>query len=164
MRLPKPPPASSPPVRAVMQGNRAVDTRPEVAVRSELHRRGLRFRKHVQPVATLRCQADVVFPRERIAVFVDGCWWHGCPQHGTRPKTNSEYWDAKLDRNLARDGRNNRLLSEAGWTVVRAWEHEPASEVADRVAETVRGRRKAPLPAPITSSPAIRSSGRGRRG
>lgn len=133
MRLPKPPPPSTQAVRAVMQGNRSIDTRPELALRSELHRRGYRFRKSIAPVVDLRCRADVVFARARVAVFVDGCFWHRCPEHGTRPRTNGGYWQVKLDRNVARDRRNNEALTASGWTVVRVWEHEDVRDAADRV-------------------------------
>jgi DNA mismatch endonuclease (patch repair protein) len=81
----------------------------------------------------VRCRADVVFARARVAVFVDGCFWHRCPQHGTRPRTHSDYWQAKLDRNVARDRRNDDALTDAGWAVVRIWEHEDADAAADRV-------------------------------
>lgn len=141
MSLPAPPPASSPAVRSVMQGNRASDTRPEVALRSELHRRGLRFRKHHSPVAGLRCRGDVVFPRERVVVFCDGCFWHRCPEHGNDPRINSPYWLAKLARNVARDRRNDAELAAAGWAVVRVWEHEDPSVAAETVAELVSARR-----------------------
>src|SRR5215210_7192672 len=94
------PPASSQAVQAVMRGNRSLNSKPEVALRSALHRAGLRFRKHLRPVRDLRCVADVVFPTERIAVFLDGCYWHACPEHGTQPRTNSEYWQAKIRGNV----------------------------------------------------------------
>src|SRR4051812_23036418 len=94
-RLPESPPPSSPAVRAVMQGNRAFDTRPERSVRSAVHSLGLRFRKHAQPIKDLRCTADIVFPREQVAVFIDGCFWHGCPNHGRVPKDQNGYWAAK---------------------------------------------------------------------
>jgi DNA mismatch endonuclease, patch repair protein len=138
--LPAPPPASSAAARAVMRGNRGSDTKPERALRSELHRRGLRFRKNVSPVPGLRCRADVVFTRARVAVFVDGCYWHRCPQHGTAPRSNSDYWQAKLDRNVARDRQNDAALDTAGWTVVRVWEHENPALAADRVALVVAAR------------------------
>jgi DNA mismatch endonuclease (patch repair protein) len=118
-----------------MRGNRAADTRPELALRSELHRRGYRFRKVAAPVHGLRCRADVVFVRARVAVFIDGCFWHRCPEHGTSPRTNSDYWSAKLDLNVARDRRNDDALSACGWTVVRVWEHENIVEAADRIAQ-----------------------------
>jgi DNA mismatch endonuclease, patch repair protein len=126
-----------------MQGNRSRDTRPEVAIRSAVHRRGLRFRKHIAPFPGLRCTADLVFPRERIAVFVDGCFWHGCAQHGKRPSTNSAYWTAKISRNAERDLHNTEALRAAGWTVLRLWEHEQPAAAAARIArevERARGR------------------------
>lgn len=116
-----------------MQGNRSSETRPEVALRSELHRRGLRFRKHQQVVVGLRCRPDIIFSRAKLAVFVDGCFWHQCPLHRTDPRTNSAYWTAKLDRNVARDRRNDAELEAAGWQVVRVWEHESICSAADRV-------------------------------
>lgn len=125
-----------------MQGNQR-GTRPEVAVRSALHRRGLRFRKNVRPERGLRCEADIVFRRERVAVFVDGCFWHGCPRHGRVPRTNGDYWSAKLARNAARDDRNGRALKSAGWAVIRVWEHDAVDDVADRVAVAVVQRRRA---------------------
>lgn len=139
--LPAPPPAASPAVRAVMQGNRARDTRPEQAVRSALHRLGLRFRKHTQPLKGLRCQADAVFSREKVAVFVDGCFWHGCPTHGNVPNDSNGYWAAKLSRNIERDLRNNNALESAGWLVLRYWEHEDPSAVATSVRSAVLERR-----------------------
>ena len=121
-----------------MRANLPRDTRPEVLVRSLLHRRGLRFRKHDRPLRELRCRADVVFPRQKVAVFVDGCFWHGCPQHGHTPRSNSDYWAAKLALNARRDARNDAVLERAGWTVVRAWEHEDPQDVADRVLQALR--------------------------
>lgn len=118
-----------------MRGNRGSDTRPEVALRSELHRRGLRFRKGVVPPGSgARCRADVVFISARVAVFVDGCFWHRCPDHGTRPRTNVGYWRAKLDRNVERDRANDAALAAARWRVVRVWEHEDPAEAAARIA------------------------------
>ena len=123
-----------------MQGNRGVDTRPELALRSELHRRGNRFRKAMAPVKGVRCRADIVFGRARVAVFVDGCFWHRCPEHGTSPRTNSEYWQVKLDRNVARDRRNDDALAASGWAVVRVWEHEDVLDAANRVEAILRSR------------------------
>jgi DNA mismatch endonuclease, patch repair protein len=120
---------------AVMVGNQWRDTRPEIAVRSILHRRGLRFRKRF----TIRLgggrwtQPDVVFLRERVTVFIDGCFWHSCPDHGTMPRHNTDYWSAKLRRNIARDRDTEIKLRNLGWTVIRAWEHEPPLRIADRV-------------------------------
>lgn len=125
-----------------MVANRGQDTAPEQALRSAVHRRGLRFRKHVAPLKGLRCRADLVFPRAKVAVFADGCFWHRCPQHASFPKENAAWWRLKLDRNFERDRRNDEALATAGWTVVRVWEHEDAEAAADRVAEAVdRGTR-----------------------
>ena len=118
-----------------MQGNRKRDTRPELALRSELHRRGLRYRIDQKPLKGLRCKADIVFRRQKVAVFVDGCFWHGCPDHGTSPKTNAAYWSAKIGRNTERDRLNDAELSDAGWVVVRVWEHEIPAEAASRIAQ-----------------------------
>jgi DNA mismatch endonuclease, patch repair protein len=119
-----------------MRGNRRRDTMPERALRSALFSRGLRYRvdhpiRAAEGVRPIR--ADVVFPAVKLAVFVDGCFWHGCPEHGTRPARNSPYWDAKLERNVERDRRYDVLLAEAGWTVTRIWEHEDPEEAAARV-------------------------------
>jgi DNA mismatch endonuclease (patch repair protein) len=128
-------------VRKAMQGNRAEGTRPEAAVASAIHRRGLRYRKHVRPEASLRCTADFVFRKARVAVFVDGCFWHGCPEHGRVPKDEGGYWAAKLGRNAERDRRNDEILGEAGWAVLRFWEHEDPEAVAAAVERVVRERR-----------------------
>jgi len=125
-----------------MRGNRSADTKPEVAVRRLLHREGFRFFKHRQVVEGLRCRADLVFPSARVAVFIDGCFWHGCPEHGRRPRENAAYWTAKLARNVARDRHHDALLAAEGWLVLRAWEHEAPSAVASRVAEAVTARRR----------------------
>jgi DNA mismatch endonuclease (patch repair protein) len=115
------------------------DTGPELALRRELHRRGLRFFVGRPPLASeKRRRADIVFPRARVAVFVDGCFWHGCPQHMTWPKANAGWWRAKIMANVARDRRTDERLREAGWTVVRVWEHEAVDAAADRVERVVR--------------------------
>ncbi|TML54150.1 MAG: very short patch repair endonuclease [Actinobacteria bacterium] len=132
-RVPFAPPPSSPAVRAVMRANSVRETRPERVLRSALHQRGLRFRKHVALLERGRCRPDVVFPRQRVAVFVDGCFWHGCPQHGTRPTTNSDYWSAKITRNVGRDREHDLLLGSLGWHVIRIWEHEDVEAAADWV-------------------------------
>jgi len=88
----------------------------------------------------VRCKVDVVFTRARVAVYVDGCFWHCCPEHGNVPRANREWWIEKLERNVARDRRNDRELEAAGWRVVRIWEHEPIIEAADRVCRVVRVR------------------------
>jgi len=116
------------------------DTRPELAIRSELHRRGLRFRVDRAPVKDLRSRADIVFGPARVAVYVDGCFWHSCPEHGTKPKANAEWWKRKLDRNQQRDRETDRVLREHGWEVVRIWEHEDPVAAADRVESALRAR------------------------
>jgi DNA mismatch endonuclease (patch repair protein) len=138
--VPPAPPPSSAKARKVMLGNRS-ESEIERRLRSELYRRGLRFRKHAAPLEGLRCTADIVFPRRRVAVFVDGCFWHSCPTHGSSPKANSAWWRVKLDANVARDRRNDEALSEAGWTVLRMWAHLEVAEMADRVVAAVGGRR-----------------------
>lgn len=130
--------ASSQAVRSRMSAQRSRDTDPELAVRRALHRLGLRYRIHVAPVPGLRRRADIVFPRARVAVFVDGCFWHGCPVHGQRSHTVNEwYWPEKIERNRRRDADTNERLSEAGWNVVRVWEHDPPNEAAERIAAAV---------------------------
>lgn len=123
-----------------MLANRSKDTRPELALRRELHRRGLRYRVNTRPVAHIRRTADVVFPRRKVAVFLDGCFWHGCPDHYTAPKANADFWQRKLERNTARDRNVDKVLKQAGWLVVRVWEHEAIDTAATRIAEIVHSR------------------------
>lgn len=112
-----------------MRGNRRADTRPEVDLRSALHRLGLRFRKdHRVQAGDVRVKVDVAFTRRRLAVFVDGCYWHSCPEHGHVPIANAQYWPAKLARNRARDRRVNEALRRGGWIVLRLWEHVEVEE------------------------------------
>ena len=112
-------------------------TSPELALRRELHRRGLRFRVN-DP--RLPGRPDVVFPRAKIAVFVDGCFWHRCPDHGTLPRNNRTWWQRKLDRNVSRDRANDTALAELGWKVLHVWEHEAVASAADRVEAEWRQR------------------------
>jgi DNA mismatch endonuclease, patch repair protein len=116
------------------------DTRMELALRSLLHGRGLRFRVHRRPLPGLRREADLVFPGPRVAVFVDGCFWHGCEQHGTWPKVNAEFWRTKIDANRARDLTTDASLNDADWLSIRVWEHELVEAAADRVEQAVRSR------------------------
>ena len=132
--------ASSDASRAVMRANRRRDTSPELAVRSAVHALGLRYRVDSKPLSDLNRRADLVFATAKVAVFVDGCYWHGCAEHGTQAKTNAEYWELKIRRNKARDAETDARLAEAGWTVVRVWEHEEVSEVAERIESVVRKR------------------------
>jgi DNA mismatch endonuclease (patch repair protein) len=113
------------------------DTAPELAIRRELHRRGLRYRVDVSPDGG-RLRADVVFSRARVAVFVDGCFWHCCPIHGTAPRHNNEWWRAKFARTVARDRELDARLAAAGWTPLRIWEHVPPADAAATVEAVVR--------------------------
>lgn len=125
-----------------MAAIRRTNTKPEVALRSALHRAGHRFRKDLRlDLGEVKPRPDIVFTRARVAVFVDGCFWHCCPEHSKPPKRNTDYWGPKLKRNVERDARYNSALRNAGWTVLRIWEHEPVGDAAERVAVTVRLRR-----------------------
>jgi DNA mismatch endonuclease (patch repair protein) len=117
------------------------DTAPELALRAALFRLGFRYRVDRPPLTGLRRKADVLFLRLKIAVFVDGCFWHGCPEHATWPKANGDYWRRKILRNGERDSDTDRRLAEAGWLSVRVWEHEDPATAAARIAEIVRTRR-----------------------
>ncbi|MGQ0618194.1 MAG: very short patch repair endonuclease [Acidimicrobiia bacterium] len=122
-----------------MSAQRSRDTAPELALRRVLHAKGMRYRVHATPLPGLRRKADIVFPRARVAVFVDGCFWHGCSEHGRRRHdVNSWYWPEKITRNQRRDADSDAQLTEAGWTVVRVWEHESPMAAAERIAEAVR--------------------------
>jgi DNA mismatch endonuclease (patch repair protein) len=116
------------------------DTKPELDLRRELHRRGLRYRVDVSVLGRRR-RADVVFTRARVALFIDGCFWHMCPLHSTLPQANADWWLAKLRANVSRDRATDEALIGAGWRVVRVWEHEDVSEAAARIEELVRGVR-----------------------
>jgi DNA mismatch endonuclease, patch repair protein len=125
-----------------MLANRSIDTGPELALRRALHARGLRFRNGLRIEASGRhVKPDVVFTRARVAVFVDGCFWHRCPEHATDPKSNASYWQAKFDRNVTRDRAVDAALLAEGWQVVRVWEHERADAAAERVAAEVHATR-----------------------
>jgi DNA mismatch endonuclease (patch repair protein) len=134
--------ASSPAVRAVMRANRGRDTRPEMAVRSAVHALGLRYRVGVRPLPSIRRTADIVFPRAKVAAFVDGCFWHGCPKHHRPARQNAEFWTTKIQGNVARDADTDTRLRAAGWTVVRIWEHEPPCEAASKISAAVRASRE----------------------
>lgn len=138
--LPYPSPLSGSSSHAV-RANPSRDTRPEQRLRSRLHRDGLRFRKNFAiQLLDRRVRPDIVFTRRRVAVFVDGCFWHRCPRHGTSPKANAAYWIPKLNRNVARDRIVDQALMAAGWTVVRIWEHESLDEAANTVASVLRSQ------------------------
>jgi DNA mismatch endonuclease, patch repair protein len=120
-----------------MRSQRQRDTKGELELRSLLHRRGLRFRVHAL-LPGLRRRSDIVFTRARVVVFVDGCFWHGCPEHGTWPKENADWWREKIEVNQRRDRDTDARLTAAGWTVIRVWEHEDLTQAADHIVETVR--------------------------
>jgi DNA mismatch endonuclease (patch repair protein) len=125
-----------------MQRTRRRDTPAELALRQELHGRGLRYRVDFAPLPGLRRRADVVFPRLKIAVFCDGCFWHGCPRHVTWPKKNRKWWQQKIETNRRRDIDTTAQLQAAGWLVLRSWEHEDVQAVADLVVTAVAERRR----------------------
>ncbi|MFI1740108.1 very short patch repair endonuclease [Streptomyces sioyaensis] len=151
--------ASSPATRASMQSNRPRDTKPEKALRSAAHALGLRFNVSTRPLPTVRRTADLVFTRVHLAVFLDGCYWHGCPEHHTLAATNTAYWTHKLETNRRRDRQTDQWLREAGWEVLRVWEHEDPKIAALRVRE-VYDR----LSNEIEEARAERASARRRRG
>jgi DNA mismatch endonuclease, patch repair protein len=117
------------------------DTAVELAIRRELHRRGHRYRVDRRPSDRLRTRADILFTRGRLAVFIDGCFWHGCPEHGTTPRANAKWWQEKIAANIARDRRTDQALGAEGWLVVRIWEHEDVMTAATRVEDALARRR-----------------------
>ncbi|WP_271219538.1 very short patch repair endonuclease [Streptosporangium carneum] len=122
-----------------MQANRRSDTKPEVALRRALHRLGLRYRKDLRlDVAEVKVRPDIVFTAKKVAIFIDGCFWHVCPEHGRQPTTNEWYWAPKLRRNMERDQLVNSALEAAGWRVVRLWEHEPLPAAVAAVVAAVK--------------------------
>ncbi|MFF9651452.1 very short patch repair endonuclease [Streptomyces sp. NPDC014622] len=133
---------SSPEVSARMSRQPSRDTAPEVAVRKLLHASGYRYRVNKRVPGMSRRTMDIAFTRVKVAVLIDGCFWHGCPVHATQPKVNAEWWRQKLERNMARDLETTKHLTEAGWTVLRFWEHELPTAVAERVAAEVDRRRR----------------------
>ena len=120
-----------------MQANRSRDTTSEVLLRSQLHRLGLRFRKHANVDPGVKCKADIVFRRARLCVFVDGCYWHGCRKHFRTPKVNRAWWNEKIADNRKRDRRKTSALRKRGWRVVRIWEHELGSQRIDQIVRTI---------------------------
>lgn len=123
-----------------MQAIRAKDTQPELLLRRELHRRGLRFRLNVPVPGMPRRSIDVAWKGKRVAVYLDGCYWHGCPEHSAVPRVNREYWAPKIAGNRQRDRETEAFLRDRGWTVLRFWEHEPVKDVADAIERCVRSR------------------------
>lgn len=136
--------ASSEAVRASMRSNKGRDTRPELALRRAAHALGLRYRTSVRPLPNMRRTADLVFTKVKVAVFVDGCFWHGCPAHHTKAATNAEFWSEKVRRTQERDAQTNAALTEAGWHVIRIWEHDDLDAAATQIGIVV-GRRRSQL-------------------
>jgi DNA mismatch endonuclease, patch repair protein len=140
--LGRPPAATDEAARKRMRSTRRRDTAAEMAIRRALHSAGLRYRIDHPVLDDRRRRVDVVFSRERVAVFVDGCFWHSCPEHRTTPKANRAWWKAKLRANWERDRRTDEELRARGWTVIRSWEHEDPELVAARVRRVVLARRR----------------------
>ncbi len=126
--------ASSPAVSRRMSAQARSGTTPEMQLRKELFARGFRYRVGYPVPHVKRCSIDIAFPGRRVAVFVDGCFWHRCPEHRTDPKANAQWWASKLLSNEVRDRRVDRALADAGWRVLRIWEHEPCESAAEAVA------------------------------
>jgi DNA mismatch endonuclease (patch repair protein) len=135
----KPAPSSSAAL-ARMKAAKPRDTAPEKALRSELHKMGLRFRVDTRPIKELNRRADIVFRSARVAIFVDGCFWHGCPKHGTQAKANAEFWRNKIEQNQKRDADTTLQLKKKGWKVIRVWEHEDPEKAAEKINETIQKR------------------------
>lgn len=123
-----------------MRSTKRTGTAAEIAVRRQLHARGLRYRVDVPIPPLPRRRADIVFSRARVVILVDGCFWHGCPEHGTTPRANRAWWVTKIAENRRRDRDTARVLTEAGWTVMRFWEHDDAKRAADEIEAAVRPR------------------------
>ncbi|MEU9688704.1 very short patch repair endonuclease [Amycolatopsis japonica] len=133
--------ATTPTTSTRMSRQKSRDTKIEVDLRRALHAAGLRYRVHRRPVQGVRREADIVFGPSRVAVFIDGCFWHGCPEHATWPKTNADFWRTKIETNRRRDLDTDRKLAEAGWLVIRIWEHEALTTAAAKIHEAVQQRR-----------------------
>lgn len=139
-RAPRPMPSSLS-VQLRMQRQPSRDTPIELTFRRMLHRRGLRFRVQRRPLAKVARTADVVFGPARVAVYVDGCFWHGCPTHFTEPRSNPAYWLPKIEGNRRRDADTDARLADAGWASFRVWEHEDLEAAADRLMSLLSARR-----------------------
>ncbi|MEW9309921.1 very short patch repair endonuclease [Labrys neptuniae] len=133
--------AVAPATRQRMQCTAQRDNLYERALRAMLHRRGLRFRTHQRLIEGTRRTADLAFLGARVAVLIDGCFWHGCPMHGTWPKNNAAWWRTKIEANIARDRDTDMRLQRSGWQVIRVWEHEAIEAVAERIERIVHDRK-----------------------
>ncbi|MBC7276213.1 very short patch repair endonuclease [Nocardioides sp.] len=136
--------AATPQTRRSMQSNRGRDTKPELAIRRLVHAAGLRYQVDARPIESLSRRADLVFRKARVAIFIDGCFWHGCPEHHTVARTNASFWAEKVRRTRERDIETTAALEAAGWIAVRIWEHEDPVEAANWVVSIVRTRRENP--------------------
>lgn len=132
-----------------MQATRRRDTPAELALRRELHARGFRYRVDYPPLENIRRRADIVFTRAKVAVFVDGCFWHGCPEHGTWPKQNADWWREKIEANRRRDTDTDERLTVNGWLSIRVWAHEKPVDAAERIAGIVHARRASVHTSPL---------------
>ena len=133
------PKASSALVRSVMLANYGGNTSPERRLRAALFQSGLRFRKDYRPIAALRCTLDIAFPAKRVGIFVDGCFWHGCPVHFSCPKRNAKWWAEKIGANINRDSAQAKALRKNGWCVIRLWEHDLTPKQLSKAVRRVRG-------------------------
>lgn len=138
-RIAKPAPSSDAALKR-MKAAKPRNTAPEKALRSALHKRGLRFRIDEKPIKELNRKADIVFRPAKVAIFVDGCFWHGCPFHGTQAKANAEFWSFKIKQNQERDVDTTKRLEEAGWKVIRVWEHENPEKASEKICKII-GKR-----------------------
>jgi DNA mismatch endonuclease (patch repair protein) len=149
-----------------MKANRRADTKSELALRSALHALGYRYRKDFRlDLPARRVRPDIAFTARRVAVFVDGCFWHACPDHGSQPKNNEWYWSPKLARNVERDRAADAALTQAGWTVVRLWEHVPVTEAVALVTAAVgdpRPPHQVATMKPHAGLPALHAASAGR--
>jgi DNA mismatch endonuclease (patch repair protein) len=128
-------------VRTRFKSQRVRDTNAELSVRKAVHGMGLRYRVDAKPETDLRVRADLLFTKARVAVFIDGCFWHGCPDHFIPPKNNAEWWATKIARNRERDQASRRELTNRGWIVLSIWEHEFPGDAASVIVTLVRARR-----------------------
>jgi len=137
-----------------MRAIRRTDTKPELALRQALHRMGYRFRKdHRLDLPQRRVRPDIAFTARKVAVFVDGCFWHACPEHGSKPAVNQTYWNPKLLRNVERDRAADAALELAGWQVVRLWEHVPLDDAVAAVVTALNGSPRDPRADPGRAGP-----------
>jgi len=135
------PKASSVAALRRMQAAKPKNTAPEVALRSLIHHKGFRYRIDTRPLRELNRRADIVFRKIKVAIYVDGCFWHGCLLHGTQAKANAAYWSFKIKQNQERDEDTTKILEKAGWKVIRVWEHEDPAKASEKICRVIRKRR-----------------------